>query len=280
MANIITCKHAVPLYCSVIENKKDSNSKLAVVSYLCRDKFDALFIIDRAVTVNTEEDILAFECLPYAEFETDFISRKLEHKWLGEYLDRYTTNFQFHLNDNKSRVYTYGVKSGTKKRFKIDMTNDVFMSLVFLDNYPLNIDSDSDADLSNATIYGASPYHTETELIVPTNVERDPIITTFEPVPLNIFDKIKYVFKKPGIETVEVGSVYNINDKRKLSILDYERDVISAIDVSIYFGKGNQYKCSLKVDDVLIDNKKYLVIRSCNKKGNTIIALLDKDKIN
>lgn len=289
----IFCKYAIPIYANTDETDH------AFMSFLCRDSDDNLFILNKAYNAPNEEDKLAYECLPFAEYETDHISRKLEYKWLISYLPRYTTTLNFFVDDDfrkneNPKVYINGIKRGESEKTKIEMNLDIFASLLFLDTYPAS-DCESDHDLDLATINGALDHPDPCKFFVVDNLEILSIVEAkVEPEKPTFMDKIKSIFsKEEEVPNTNIAMVLKLesssgDEKETLQLLisfdigvelnkeKFRGKTVSNIEKE-YFVDKDQYVSTLMVPDTKLHgvDKTYMVIRAVNKDKNSIIILLD-----
>lgn len=298
----IYCSHAFPIYTHII---KAENSNIIAMSYLCRDGDDNLFILNRAYTVpeDAEEDILAFECLPFAEYETDHITRKLQFKWLNNYLPHYTTNMKFYVDpyftkNNSSAVYTYAVDSKDNKKIKVTMPLEVYVSILFLDKYA-ETDCDSDHDLDLAIVNGAIDHTEDASFFIVDDVDIVSMIdaTVQKEESSNILEKIKSKFtskeelvqnntnvamvlkisrtnSEGNKETVQLLSAFDIGktfDKSK-----FKGKTVDNIQDE-YFKDGDQYSSTLIISEAKLYgvDKTYMVIRGVNNNKKSYIFLFD-----
>ena len=297
---VIICKNIIPFNSSIIESKTENGPTVAVISYICKDDRDELFVINRAYNINGEEQKLAFECLPFAEFDTDYISRKIEVKWLNSSLPHYTTNFQFYMDENNNSIYTYAIKSSDRKKYKINISNEIFMSILYIDKHPI-VDDDNDHDLSLAVLNGAKTFNKDSEFYI---VNRADVIAiadaTYREAPETFIDKIKAKFAKEELVSTNVAV--------KLQLFNYAKpdeslQLLAPFDVGVvfddakfkgktidnleenYFEDRDQYISNLIVMDAKIYgiDKSYMIIRAINKNKESKIFLIDnvvKEQIN
>lgn len=298
--NTITCINIAPVYSKIVERKDKDNEKIAIMYYLCIDSFGQLFTINKAFNINSEEEQLDFECLPFAEFDTDHFTRKIQNRWLSIHLPRYTSDLKFYIDDiNNPCVYIYGIKANDGNKFKIILKNDVFASLLFLDDYPLNDGVESDHDLDFAISNGAVPCKYEPDFFIVDDLD---IISmadaTIRPTPSNIIEKIKNKFSRYELVSTNIALItklYSFSKDNKESI-----QLLTPFDVGVvyddskykgttvdniedgYFVDGDQYVSNLIVIDARIYgiDKSYMIIRATNKNKQPKIILFDDNMKN
>lgn len=297
----ITCKHAVPIRSSVTQKKDENLQAAANVSYLCRDEDNNLFIINRIFAIKDELEQLSFESLPFSAFETDYITQKIEYQWLTSYLPRYTTNFQFYLTNDYSKVYTYGIKADNGKKYKIEMSNELFMGLLYLDKYPLEDDSDNEHDLSLAILNTVRPVDADADFFRIGNVEIIGMAdAAFREEPTGFFDKLKSKFSKNELVSTDIAVEFNLinanNLEESVQLLapfdtgivfeqeKYKGETINNI-FDNYLINDNQYVANLTVLNTRLFgvNKNFMIIRGENKNKEVKLFLIDdasKDHIN
>jgi len=294
----ITCKNAVPVSSSVDE--KD-NKKIATVTYLCKDENDSLFIINRILPVNDEFEELSFESLPFSTFDSEYITEKIERHWLNHCLPRYITNFQFYSTDDYSQIYTFGIKLGDK--YKIKMSNEVFMGLLYLDRYPMKDDSDNEHDLSLAILNSAKPLESEKDAKF-YKINKIEILemadATYREEPTGFFTKLKNKFSRNELVSTDIAvkfRLYNYNNPEESIQLLAPFDVGVVFDDEKYKGTtlesiqkdylkdADQYVANLTVFEVKLNgvDKTYMIVRGENKNKEVKLFLIDdilKEQIN
>ena len=298
---VITCKNAVPIDSSVVRKEGEKTQTVANVTYLCRDEFNGLFIISRVFCVNDELEELAFESLPFSSFDSDCITQKIERYWLNCHLPRYTTNFQFYSTDDYSQIYTYGIRASTGKKYKIKMSNEVFMGLLYLDKYPLEDDSDNEHDLSLAILNTSKALKQDAEFYKINKVEiLEMADATCQEEPTTFFDKLKNKFSRNELVSTDIAvkfRLYNYNNPEESIQLLAPFDVGVVFDDEKYKGTtlesiqenylkdADQYVANLTVFEAKLYgvDKTYMIIRGENKNKEVKLFLIDdilKEQIN
>ena len=302
--DILLCKGAVPLYVSIVEKKDDKGEvvdTIAVTTYLCKGDKEPLFVMNRVYSCKDELERASFECLPYAQYETDFVSRKIEANWIKKDLNSYTTNFQFYLPEGFEKekspiVYTYGIAISDKHKQKIVMNIDTFSSLLFLDKYPVTDASDNDHDLATAVVNSANIKDVNTELFVPTDLKILSIAdATIQDEPLGFIEKLKAKFSKYEKVSTNIAAV--VKFEKPLTNGDKEYNtLLMGLDIGVvfdndkfkgktiediensYFTDIDEYVSSFMIPDTKIYgiDKEYTVIRATNKNKDIKVFLLDK----
>lgn len=263
--------------------------------FLCRDNNNNLFVIMK----NFNSTEINSNIIPFAEdTEFDFASRKIVCNSLRNYLDCYTVDMQFYVEDNfasdkNPTVYMYGTSNSEDglKTTKLEMSSNVFTCINFVNEY-VKDNIECEHDLALATVAG-SKITNSAEFFVVDKVEVVSIVPAIMPKTKfrKFVDKIKGV-KEITTNIAMVIKVTRFIDK-DLKESDYILTTFNASRVfdedkfknksiediqNTYYGDSDQYISTLLTMDTRLlgaIDKNYMIIRGKNKYKNLKIFLFD-----
>ena len=296
----IVAKTVTPFNIAINEKSK---KKIATIYFLCRDEDDKLFIIDRNLILESEEDALMIESLPFTEdLENDFVSNKILTRSLNAYLPAYIIDMKFYINDGFEKdsnptLYTYGVNVNTKENIKIKMSADIFACMAFVDSYIFD-GVDCEYDLALATVAGSKIIDPPAEFFLIDKIES---IVSMANAVVNKKKGFFDFFKKKDLGTT-VGIVLKLNrfiskdEKETVSLLTpfdvgvtfdeskYRGKTIEQIQDE-YYGDSDQYVATLNITNIRLYgiDKEYMIIRGKNKDKKVKLFLFDasmKEELN
>lgn len=295
--DIITCIHLIPISCVITDNVTADQEKdpktIANTYYLCKDVNNELFMINRITSLKDEEERLSYECLPFAEYDTDFVTRKIETRWINSCLERITTNLQFYVTDDYSAVYTYGISSRTGKKKIVTFNKEVFMGLLYVDRYPLSDEDDNEHDLGLAVTNMAKPLDKDAKFFKVGDVKVISIAdATYREEPTSFIDKLKIKFSRNELVSTNIAVILKLIDSENP---DVSLQLLAPFDIGVVFDeskyKGNtinsiqenylkdetQYVANLTVFNAKLYgiNETYTIIRGNNKSKDSKLFLLN-----
>ncbi len=293
----IVAKTATPFNISINEK---NGKKVATVYFLCRDEDDKLFLIDRNLILDNEEDELTIEALPFTEDkEADFASERIVAHSLNAYLPSYITDMQFYVDEGFEKdlnptVYLYGTDINTRASMKIKMTADIFSCMNFVDSYIFD-GVDCEHDLALATVAGSKVIDSPAQFFLVDKV--DSIVSMANAVVdperkglAKLFKK-KKAKKDPGTTiglVVKVDKFISNTEKEVVSILisfdagvtfdesKYRGKTIDQIQ-SEYYGDSDQFVATLTTMNTRLHgvDKEYMIIRGKSKDKKVRLFLFD-----
>lgn len=301
----------------IIFNKKNDKN-IGTLIFLCRDRDDKLFVIDKNYIL-TEDQKEIVECIPFTSEDSDFGNEKICTNLVLNYLDNYVItdkNFAItkdHLLDINPMLTITLTNVKTKEDCIAEINADTFAAINFITSY-IEEAIFNEHDLALATII-ASREKLEKEHVeffevcdIEKIVAMAPADCDLELRPYkSLLSKIRSMFKKEtevehntSIGLVLKLSRYKDSNKEIVQLLapfdigvEFEESKFKGATISSieddYFGDGDQYVSTLISHSVTIDglDKTYMMIRGKSKNGDIKIFLLDssiskdlKEKIN
>ena len=282
---------------TIVTNTSSDNKNVATLTYLCKDKENKLFIVNRNFILTSKDDIEIINTLPFTEDkDTDFASKIIANHMIMSCLDSYITDMIFTVDDDFNSnpdpiLHMNAVNVHTKMNQVIDITAEAFSCMSYIDSY-IYEDLLNEHDLVLASVAGSKIPENPTTFFVVDNVES--IVAMAPAVPAKKgFDKFKSLFSKSD-KVNTVGMIVKFNrftsatEKETISILcpinvdqefpesKYRGKTIEDIE-NTYFADGDQYVSTFIVSSIRLMgvDKEYMLIRGKTKDKKTRIFLLD-----
>lgn len=277
-------------------------AEIGTLCFLCRDEDDKLFVLNKNIVILSEDDKINMECLPFAEGEFDFYSRKIACNTVNMYLDSYVSEFKFYVDDKFATsdnpvIYTYAINPRDNSNVRINMSPDTFSCIAFIDDYA-KAGIDNEHDLALACIAGSKVLEDNVEIAVVDSISKIESMApaVVEDEPMSWFEKIKNFFTRKNIRyhSTSIGMVMKVfryieNVKEIYYILtpfdvgvEFDESKFGSTTVkdiqNSYFGDADQFVSTLLISNIHIygaADKDYMVIRGKNKNKKVKLFLFD-----
>ena len=291
----IIAKTATPFNTSVIEAY---GKHVATIYFLCKNKDNNLFVLMRNYILDSEEEILSIQALPFAQDDDiDFASRKIVNNMLNTCLDTYVIDMKFHVDEGFDKIANPDVwleanKLSTKEEVKIKMTADIFSCIAFIDSYIFE-GIDNEHDLTLATVAGSKVIDSSVDFFIVDKIES---IVSMAPAEVKV--KRKGLAKLFGLKKVKYDTTLGIVLKVSKYINNNEREVaqiLTPFDVGVqfdeskfrgntidniqdkYYGDSDQFVGTLMITNIRLYgiDKEYMIIRGKTKDKKVRLFLFD-----
>lgn len=266
---------ATPLSLSVNKTEKGN---IATLAWLCKSKSSKLFTFCTNYLLETDEEIEELEELPFHD-KDKFISQLVANDMLMRELPSFVSDMQFSstvdkLKENKQFTIqgTSVSKSGIGQIATFTVSNDIFASFVFVDNYIYdNIINNYELTLSISNI--AIEKEKVSDIFVISNINSIISMAGIDKKSNSIALTIKVINIDKEINTLLCP--FNIGvkfDKKKFK-------GITTKDLEDSFGSDADQFIHVFIATTRIKNldKEYLIIKAINKNKESKLFFLDND---
>lgn len=277
------------------------STNLGILSFICKDRDGKLFIISRDIIIDSEVEEEMLREIPFHDHDS-FMSTKLAHHMVLNNMDRYISDFDFHVADDfktnpNPEVYITGKEVGTESEYKIYMDANAFACLNYIDDYVFRCD-ENEHDLSlaviagNKRLYGTKFFVVSSSTIVQMANTDDARKKSLKDSVMNLFNKKEN--NGDGYTNIALNLKLTAGEEVASLLVPFsveeDLDKSKFADTTVkkiedeYFKDSDQYACTLLVEDTVMysedeESKNYMMVRGKNKDGMIKIFLFDYDMI-